>query len=102
VLLADQDVVNAAVAVSEALTAVTAAYTQAKLIPWGKKANETRADRVAADTALQDALGELIIVARERLHPTPPPRWWIRAGRRLVPRGRRRLPRAWPIFVLCL
>jgi hypothetical protein len=90
VLLADREVVNAAVGVSEALTAVTAAYAQAQMIPWGKKAAETRADRAAADTALQDALGELIIVARGRLHPTPPPRWWIRAGRRLVLRGRRR------------
>jgi hypothetical protein len=90
VLLADQDVVNAAVAVSEALTAVTAAYAQTQMIAWGKKADENRAARAAADTDLQDALGELIIVARERLHPTTPPRWWIRAGHRLVPSGRRR------------
>jgi hypothetical protein len=65
VLLADQDVVNAAVAVSEALTAVTAAYAQTQMIAWGKKADENRAARAAADTVLQDALGELIIVARE-------------------------------------
>jgi len=69
---------------------VTAAYARTQMIPWGKKADKASADRVAADTALQDALGELIVVARERLHPTPRPRWWIRAGRRLVPGGRRR------------
>jgi hypothetical protein len=90
VLLADQDVVNAAVEVHEALIAVTAAYAQPQTLPWGKKAEQARAGRAAAETALQDALGELIVVSRERLHPTPPPRWWIRAGRRLMPAGRRR------------
>jgi len=90
VLLADQAVVNAAVEVNNALAEVTSAYARTQMIPRGKKAGENRAARAAADTALQDALGALIIVARERLHPTPRPRWWIRAGRRLVPRGRRR------------
>jgi hypothetical protein len=55
-----------------------------------RQADGTGAARAAADRALQDALGELIIVVRERLHPAPPLRWWIRAGSQLVPRGRRR------------
>jgi hypothetical protein len=90
VLLADQDVVNAAVKVSDAMPAVTAAYADTPLIPTRKKTAATRAARTDADTALQNALAELIIVARERMHPTPPPPWWRRAGRRLVPGARKR------------
>jgi hypothetical protein len=93
VLLADQGVVNAAVAVSEALDKVTSAYAQPQTLPWGKKAERNKAARSAAETALQDAVGELIVVARELLHPAPPPRWWVRAGRwsrALVPGARRR------------
>jgi hypothetical protein len=94
VLLADQAVVNAAVAVNDALAEVTSAYAQPQTLPWGKKAASKAAARAAAEAALQDAVSELIVVARERLHPTPPPRWWVRAARwsrELVP-GTRQQP----------
>jgi hypothetical protein len=54
VLLADQDVVNAAVAVSEVLDKVTSAYAQPQTLPWGSKADSNKAARAAAEAALQE------------------------------------------------
>jgi hypothetical protein len=93
VLLADQDIVDAAIKVSEALPVVTAAYAETPRIPTKKKMATLQSKRADADAGLQGALSGLIIAARERLHPDPPPRWWIRAGRwsrRLVPGARSR------------
>jgi hypothetical protein len=88
VLLADHDIVAAAGKVIEVLPVVTAAYTDAPLIPARRKAAR-QAARDAADIALENALTDLVVVVREQLHPTPPVRWWHRAGHRRLETGTR-------------
>jgi hypothetical protein len=82
VLPGEQDIVNAAVAIGETLPAVAAAYADNQMFLTRAKAAELLAARERADTALQDPLGDLVTVARQRLH-TPPTRWWRRLSWRL-------------------
>ncbi|GAB3946877.1 hypothetical protein [Micromonospora vulcania] len=74
-LLSDQDIVNAAVTVGERLPALAAAYSDNQLFRSRKKQAEFLAARERADAAVQEALGDLMTVARQRLHGSPPRRW---------------------------
>ncbi|MEU1249648.1 hypothetical protein [Micromonospora arida] len=69
-LLAEKEVVQAAMQTSEAAAAVMSAYGQDNLY----RPSAATAARTAAEAALQEAVAHLIATMRDHLHPVPPRR----------------------------